>query len=84
MAGRDGGRLLNKTWWLALCRDCHLWVTEHPAEAVEQGYSLSRVAKPYVTCGSVALAHNYFVECDYHAFHDGLHSWEPETVLDGP
>ena len=44
MAGRRGDALLDDTRWIALCRDCHRWVTEHPREAIEQGWSLSRVA----------------------------------------
>lgn len=49
MAGRTGAMLLNKTFWLPLCVDpvesCHQWVTEHPAEALKLGFSVSRLAK---------------------------------------
>lgn len=42
-AGRIGGRLLDDTTWAAACHDCHLYITAHPAEAVERGWSLPRV-----------------------------------------
>jgi 5-methylcytosine-specific restriction endonuclease McrA len=32
-----GGSILDPANVLALCRSCHDWVTEHPAEAVELG-----------------------------------------------
>lgn len=41
-AGRIGVLLLDETKWCALCHDCHVHVTEHPAEAYEQGFSLHR------------------------------------------
>lgn len=37
--GRLGPRLLQVEHWTALCRPCHRWVTEHPAEAVRLGVS---------------------------------------------
>lgn len=43
MAGRIGDALLDESRWLALCVWCHRWVTEHPREAIEQGWSLPRV-----------------------------------------
>jgi hypothetical protein len=43
MAGRIGARLLDESRWMALCRTCHRWATEHPAAAIELGVSLPRV-----------------------------------------
>jgi len=28
--------------WLPVCRNCHMWIEEHPAEAYELGFSGSR------------------------------------------
>jgi hypothetical protein len=42
-AGRDGWRLLAIELWAALCHDCHQYITEHPKQALAQGWSLSRV-----------------------------------------
>jgi len=42
-AGRQGWRLLYAPWWLAMCAECHRWVTEHPVEAVRLGWSLTRL-----------------------------------------
>jgi|tagenome__1003787_1003787.scaffolds.fasta_scaffold12968679_1 ribosome-interacting GTPase 1 len=43
-AGRIAGALLDDTRWAAVCADCHRYITEHPAEAIECGWSLPRVA----------------------------------------
>lgn len=43
MAGRVGDAYLDESRWLPLCVECHRHVTDHPREAVEQGYSLPRV-----------------------------------------
>ena len=46
MAGRDGTqRLLDATRWAAMCAWCHRWVTEHPQQAIAEGYSLPRVGQ---------------------------------------
>lgn len=43
--GRDTAeRLLNRDEWLAACHHCHVYVTEHPAESFERGWSLRRVS----------------------------------------
>ena len=42
-AGRIGADLLDETRWKALCRACHTWVEEHPAEAQEKGFSIKRI-----------------------------------------
>ena len=41
--GRIGKLLLNMTWWLAVCDSCHHWIENHPEEAKEKGFSLSRL-----------------------------------------
>lgn len=41
-AGR-GENLLNIKTWLSLCRNCHRWIEEHPAEAKERGFSQDRL-----------------------------------------
>ena len=28
--------------WLAVCRPCHIWIEEHPTQAIELGYSMKR------------------------------------------
>lgn len=42
-AGRVGDLLLAEENWLPVCRPCHIWITDHPREAVEQGYSRRRI-----------------------------------------
>lgn len=42
-AGRVGALLLDDSKWLAVCAFCHEWITTHPGEAIEQGFSLTRV-----------------------------------------
>lgn len=44
-AGRVGLRLLDESTWMAVCRDCHVRITEHPAEAIAEGWSLPRVGR---------------------------------------
>ena len=41
MKGR-GKYHLDTSTWLAVCRRCHNWIEEHPADAKELGYSLKR------------------------------------------
>lgn len=43
--GRVGKLLLDVRYWLAVSRDGHRWIEEHPDEAKELGYSLSRLEK---------------------------------------
>lgn len=45
MAGRVGAALLDESRWAAMCADCHRHVTEHPAEAIERGWSLPRIGR---------------------------------------
>jgi hypothetical protein len=80
MAGRDGYRLLETSKWIALCHSCHQWVTEHPTQAVDQGFSLRRHCLPYLAC---CVTDNLFgdIPCDLAPDHDGLHSWEPEVDI---
>ena len=33
---------LETSTWLAVCRNCHMWIEEHPAESYELGFSGSR------------------------------------------
>lgn len=37
--------LLDARFWLPVCREAHIWITEHSAEAIRLGYSLPRNAK---------------------------------------
>ena len=41
-AGRGENHLKMSTW-LAVCRSCHSWITEHSKEAIEMGLSESRL-----------------------------------------
>ena len=36
--GREGNRLLDEEYWLAVCRICHRAIHEHPEWARENGY----------------------------------------------
>lgn len=42
--GRVGGDLLDVSTWLAVCASCHSYITAHPREAMERGWSLPRTA----------------------------------------
>jgi hypothetical protein len=37
--------LLDARFWLPVCREAHIWITEHSAEAIRLGYSLPRNGK---------------------------------------
>lgn len=37
--------LLDVRYWIPVCRQAHTWITEHSKEAIEQGYSFSRLSK---------------------------------------
>lgn len=41
-AGRGENHLKISTW-LAVCRSCHSWITENSKEAIEMGFSNSRL-----------------------------------------
>jgi hypothetical protein len=34
--------LNDAAFWIAVCRPCHNWITEHSAEAIELGLSVRR------------------------------------------
>lgn len=40
--GRVGELLTATEFWVGLCHDCHVHITERPAWAMEQGWSLPR------------------------------------------
>lgn len=42
-AGRSGDLYLNKEYWFAACRACHMWIETHPKEARELGFSVSKI-----------------------------------------
>ena len=43
LKGCRGAMLLDVRYFMAACRSCHDWVTEHSAEAIKMGLSLKRV-----------------------------------------
>jgi hypothetical protein len=43
MQGRIGNLLTDETKFLAVCRQCHTWIEEHPAQAKELGFSITRI-----------------------------------------
>lgn len=40
--GRENDKLNDMAFWVAICRPCHVWITEHSAEAIELGLSVRR------------------------------------------
>jgi hypothetical protein len=42
-AGRIGKLLINVMYFMAVCRECHVWIEQNPLEAKEQGYSINRL-----------------------------------------
>ena len=34
-----GGSILDRSNLVCLCRSCHTWLTDHPAAAVDEGFS---------------------------------------------
>lgn len=36
--GRNGERLLDTNYFMAVCRQCHQWIHAHPKEAREVGW----------------------------------------------
>jgi len=45
MKGRENNLLNETQYWLPICRSCHTWITEHSKEAIERGWSISRLNK---------------------------------------
>lgn len=43
--GREGKRLLDINYFIALCHDHHVYYTNHSKEAIEKGISVNRTAK---------------------------------------
>ena len=43
MSGRDNDLLLEKEYWLPVCRSCHRWIEEHPKKSKALGLSISRL-----------------------------------------
>jgi hypothetical protein len=41
-AGRTGDLFLDPKYWLSTCRPCHAWIENHPEEAKELGFSITR------------------------------------------
>jgi hypothetical protein len=37
--------LLDVRYWIPVCRQAHDWITEHSKEAIEQGFSYSRITR---------------------------------------
>ncbi len=44
MIGR-GKELNNTKYWLAVCRNCHIFITDNPLEAIKRNLSFSRLEK---------------------------------------
>jgi hypothetical protein len=42
-----GKYLLDVTTWLPVCRNCHIYIENHPEEAKEKGWSESRLKKEF-------------------------------------
>ena len=40
--GRENDLLLDTNYWMAICRDHHIYYTEHSKEAIEEGVSYKR------------------------------------------
>lgn len=45
LKGRIGDLLLDTKFWIPACLPCHQYATDHPAEAIDNGWSLLRNAK---------------------------------------
>lgn len=43
--GRIGSLYLDTRYWITLSLNCHMWVNEHPKEALEMGLAESRLKK---------------------------------------
>ena len=44
MKGREGDLLLDKKYWMPVCRKHHIYIEKHPVWAKENGYSLNRLS----------------------------------------
>lgn len=42
-AGRAPSVFFRHELWLAVCWTCHVWITNHPAEAIARGWSVRRI-----------------------------------------
>jgi hypothetical protein len=42
--GRIAEYYLDQLFWLPTCHWCHVWITNHPQEAIEMGLSLPRLS----------------------------------------
>jgi hypothetical protein len=42
MKGRENKKLLDTQYFLAVCRSCHTYITEHSDFAIKNGFSISR------------------------------------------
>lgn len=40
--GKEGDRLLDTNYFMAVCPECHRKITEHSAQAIQDGYSIKR------------------------------------------
>ena len=60
-----------------LCRACHQWKTEHPRDAREQGYALSRYDDP-ATALAYRIGYGWVVYYDYPDEHG--HWWRVATT----
>ena len=40
-----GKYLLDTSTWLSVCRNCHMWIEEHPQDAKDLGFSISKLKK---------------------------------------
>lgn len=47
--GKVGGHpiplLIDTAYFMAVCRDCHVWIELHPLESLKMGWSLKRLDK---------------------------------------
>lgn len=42
-----GIHLMDEKYWLACCRNCHIYITNHPKESMDKGWSFSRLENLY-------------------------------------
>lgn len=45
MAGKIEDLLTDTRYFKAVCRNCHIWIENHPNESKKLGYSLTRIDK---------------------------------------
>ena len=41
--GRMGDMLNDTSYFMSACRECHLWIEDHPRESREKGFTLNRL-----------------------------------------